>query len=230
MKRAAAKKTLFSLAFIPLLILLLAFLIFKSTFGQSPLTFDLKLKAGWNMVSLPFADSEIKFEQSNCYFLYIYALHLNSTTKKYEKLNLASDEEKLRNVGLFVYSYNECTLKISGTKKLQMLEIKLKKGSNHIAVPYDGIELGGLSGCKINKITYLNSTDGNWYKWEAYWGSTILYSKQNPVSKKWERIGESNSFLLPAGVSIFVDVSEDCTLNLKTATTSTTLSTSTSTI
>ena len=96
---------------------------------------------------------------------------------------------------------------------INLTEIDLKKGYNLVAIPYGGIDLVNLKGCKINFIRYYNSSDGKWYQWEAVWGKGIMHLIYNSTSKKWERIKEVESFLLPAGISIFINVDEDCKLS-----------------
>jgi len=196
--------------------------------SQSSQLFDVNLKYGWNMVSFPFTDAKIEYLQSNCYFLYPYAFYLNSSTKKYEKFSLKTDTN-LGGIGLFIFTYDDCTLKISGSNKFRPSEIELKKGLNHIAIPYNGIDLGYLSGCRINEVRYLNSTDGNLYKWESYWGTPIIYSKYNITTKKWEKIGEFKSFPLPTGINILIDVSDNCKLNFGASQSSSSQATTTST-
>jgi hypothetical protein len=145
------------------------------------------------MVSFPFTDVKIEYTQSNCYFLYPYAFHLNSSTKKYEKFGLKTDIN-LGGIGLYVYSFDDCTLRISGSNKFQPSEIELKAGLNHIGIPYCGINLENISDCGDIKIIYYNSSDKKWYTW-------IL--GRDKVS-------------LPSGISVFIHVNKDCKLSFGT--------------
>jgi hypothetical protein len=217
-----AKKPIFLslLAFV----LVLSFFQLKNIIAQSS-TFEIKLNAGWNWISFPFTDAQINYKESDCYFLYPYAQYFNSSEQKFSNLNIKT-ANNLGGLGLRLYSFDDCTLKITGSKTYNPAEIDLKKGFNLIAIPYGGIDLVNLKGCKINFIRYYNSSDGKWYQWEAVWGKGIIHLIYNKANKKWEKIKEVESFLLPAGISILINVDEDCKLSFSVPSTATTTLTS----
>jgi len=200
----------------------------KGSSAQSSQIFEIKLNPGWNLVSFPFIDAKINFKESDCYFLYLYAQYFNTTAAKFEKINIKT-ANNLGAIGLYLYSFDNCTLKVSGNSIYNPSQIELKKGINLIAIPYSGIDLGGLRGCKINFIRYYNSSDRKWYQWEFRWGDIIEERVYNSSGKRWEKVNEYTSFLLPGGISIFINVNEDCMLSFETSTTTTTSTITTTT-
>jgi len=188
--------------------------------------FEIKLNPGWNLVSFPFTDAKINFKESDCYFLYLYAQYFNTTAKKFEKINIKT-ANNIGAMGLYLYSFDNCTLKVSGNSIYNPSQIDLKKGINLIAVPYGGINLRSLSGCKINFVRYYNSSDRKWHQWESQWGGMIEERVYNASVKRWEKVNEFTSFLLPGGLSIIIHVNEDCRLSFETGTPLTTTTTTT---
>jgi len=199
----------------------------KGSNAQSSQIFEIKLNPGWNLVSFPFTDAKIDFKESDCYFLYLYAQYFNTTAKKFEKINIKMTNN-LGAMGLYLYSFDSCTLKVSGNSIYNPSKIELKKGINLIAVPYGGINLGSLRGCKINFIRYYNSSDRKWYQWEFQLGGIIEERVYNSSGKRWEKVDEFTSFLLPAGLGILINLSEDCSLSFESSITTTTSTTTTS--
>ena len=183
------------------------------------------------MISFPFVDAEIEYKQSDCYFLHIHAAHFNSTKKqenKWEIINI-KHEKKLGGLGLFIYSFDNCTLKVRGRTPYIVSEIKLNEGTNHVAIPYGGIDLIDLNGveeCKIKSIRHLNSSSRKTHKWE-FGFKTIIHYVYNITNKKWERIKNYDSFYLPHGISVFIDAGEECELRLKKVSKTTTTTTTT---
>jgi hypothetical protein len=189
----------------------LSFLQLKNIIAQSS-TFEIKLNPGWNWISFPFTEAKINYKESDCYFLYPYAQYFNSTEKKFSNINIKI-ASNLGGLGLRLYSFDNCTLKIDGKGEYKPTEIYLNKGYNLIAIPYGGIDLINLKGCNINFVRYYNSSDRKWYQWESVWGKGLIYLKFNNTEKVWEKVGEVESFKLPAGISILINVNENCKLS-----------------
>jgi hypothetical protein len=203
------KKPIF-LSFL-LFVLVLSFFQLKNIIAQSS-TFEIKLNPGWNWISFPFTEAQINYKNSDCYFLYPYAQYFNSTTQKLSDLNLKT-ASNLGGLGLRLYSFDNCTLKIDGKGEYKPPEIYLSKGYNLIAIPYGGIDLINLKGCKINFVRYYNSSDRKWYQWEPVWGKGLTYLTFNNTVKMWQKVTEVESFRLPAGISILINVNENCNLS-----------------
>jgi hypothetical protein len=220
-----AKKPIF-LSFL-VFVSVLSFFQLKNIIAQSS-TFEIKLNAGWNWISFPFTEAQINYKESDCYFLYPYVQYFNSTTQKFSNLNIKT-ASNLGGLGLRLYSFDNCTLKITGSNIYQPSEIYLKKGYNLIAIPYGGIDLNNLKGCKINFIRYYNSSDRNWYQWESAWGKGLTYLTFNNTGKIWQKIGDFESFTLPVGISILINVNEDCKLSFSGSQSSSQQTTTTST-
>jgi hypothetical protein len=211
--------------FFSVFVLFLSFFNSKNIIAQAPsstLTFEIKLNPGWNWVSFPLTDPQIDYKNSDCYFLYPYAQYFNSSIQRFSNIYIKT-ANNLGGLGFRLYSFDKCTLNVTGRGKYQPSEIDLKKGNNLVAIPYGGIDLAKLRGCKINFIRYYNSSDHRWYQWEAEWGKGIIYLTYNMTSRKWEKIKEFESFILPAGISILINVNDDCKLSFELITTTTTL-------
>jgi hypothetical protein len=209
-------------------VLVLSFFELKNITAQSS-TFEIKLNPGWNWISFPFTEAQINYKESDCYFLYPYAQYFNSTEQKFSNLNIKTTSN-LGGLGLRLYSFDNCTLKIDGKGEYKPPEIYLKKGYNLIAIPYEGIDLTNLKGCKINFVRYYNSSDRKWYQWESAWGKGLIYLTYNNTGKMWQKVSEHESFTLPVGISILINVNEDCKLSFSGSQSSSSQTTTTTTI
>jgi hypothetical protein len=238
----------FALFLISLFLLLAASSLSLATNGQSQpqsqetLEMEIKLGRGSNMVSFPFEKAYIFFNESDCYFLFNFAGKLKDPTKRafrerYETYNLNQKKYELGGKPLVIYSYEECTLKVKGSGRLTVNEInkredlvKLKKGLNHIPIPYDGIKLTQIKDCPIKSVMYYNSSEQvyKWYKWEPYGIGQIMFYKSNDT-KTWIPIQTLNNYYLPHGISVFIDVREDCKLMFSEESTETAGATTTTT-
>jgi hypothetical protein len=238
----------FALFLISLFLLLAASSLVFATNGQnqpqSLEDLEIKLGRGWNMVSFPFEKAYIFFNESDCYFLFNFAGKLKDPTKRafrerYEPYNLKLKKDELGGIPLVIYSYEECTLKVKGSGRLTANEINkrenlvnLKKGLNHIPIPYGGIRLTQIENCPIESVRYYNSSEEvyKWYKWEPYGIGGIKFLKSNDT-KTWVPISTSQArnYYLPHGISVFIDVREECKLRFSEESTETAVTTTTTT-
>jgi hypothetical protein len=147
-------------------------------------------------------------------------------------------KDKLGGIPLNIYSYEECTLKVKGSKQLTIDELNkredlmnLTKGLNHIPIPYGGIKLTQIKDCPIESVRYYNSSEEGaykWYKWMPYGFNQIKFLKSNDT-KTWVEISTYNDYYLPHGISVFINVNENCKLKFSKESTQTTGATTTTT-
>jgi len=181
-----------------------------------PSEYTITLKRGWNLISFPFKRyTLVSVSQSVYPIVYSY----NSVEERYEMFNLATEYEKLRLRGFWVYSFDDNQrIVISGSEPFSPFEINLYANlsrtdtPNQIAIPIRGIRLNSEKGsCEITRFYYWNSSDNTWYKWNATTGE---YSRYNSERGVYEFIKVDRDPFISAGVSIFLYVRKNCTLGI----------------
>jgi hypothetical protein len=238
----------FALFLISLFLLLAASSLVFAKNGQQPqsqetLEMEIKLGRGLNMVSFPFEKAYILFNESDCYFLFNLAGKLKDPTKstfrdRYETYNLKEKKYKLGGIPLVIYSFEECTLKVKGSGRLTANEINkredlvnLRKGLNHIPIPYGGIKLTQIGGCEIKSVRYYNSSeqDYKWYRWVPSGNKAKFFKSKD--ARTWVEIStlEADKYYLPHGISVFINVRENCKLRFSEESTETARTTTTTT-
>jgi len=178
--------------------------------------YTVTLNRGWNLVSFPFK-KYILISVSQSVYPTVYSY--NSVEGRYEVFNLATEYEKLRLRGFWVYSFEDNQhIVISGSEPFLSFEINLYANlsrtdtPNQIAIPIRGIRLNSEKGsCEITRFYYWNSSDNTWYRWNATTGE---YSRYNSEKRIYELIKVDKDPFIASGVSIFLYVRKNCTLGI----------------
>ncbi len=182
-------------------------------------SFTIQLKQGWNIVSVPFKDSEI----SGCEDY--PAIHYDSDLEyKDENGNMQIGnyedwidiKEMKYGKGYWVYADEECSLSFKGTQLVEIQDIEsgeLKTGINHAGATTEAYNLADYKGtCEINNIYEYDSEklqtdeEGNAIIDEEgteVHGAYIMYSSGDDL----------DFFYFSPGKGYWIDVSDDCKLS-----------------
>jgi hypothetical protein len=152
-------------------------------------SFKIKLYRGWNMISSPVQHriSLTDFENAGCDLL----SYKDFKTWRYDPLNDWTHPNYITNDGIYVYSDDECSVEITGTR-YTFTSKQLYRGWNMISG--DGYLTDILGTCKNHVIKYK--------------GYELL--RYNPLKKGWD-----NPNTLEPTKGYFIKIDQDCTLEFE---------------
>jgi hypothetical protein len=166
--------------------------------------YELILKEGWNLVSIPFKKFEIVQigKEIDPFVGTLNPSAYSDPVRRYDMLDIRAREfaEELKSRGFWIFSGKDNEkIVIKGVEELEASEIALYADPSkpytldQIAIPKGGLHVMSQKGdCEIVAFYHYDATEKNWYKWDA---TSKEYLKWNDAARKYEAVKKTRTHL-----------------------------------